>query len=137
MRVVFDTNVFISALLLPDSKPRAAVDLALSAGKILVSVAELDELSEVLSRRKFRRYVTDVDVRSFLAALARDAEWIEVNVQIEACRDPKDNMFLELAIAGRATHIVTGDDDLLALNPFRGISVLTPQQFLAAGSDAR
>jgi len=48
-----------------------------------------------------------------------------------ACRDPKDNKFLELAVAGEATHIVTGDSDLLVLNPFRDIAVLTPSEFLA------
>lgn len=52
---------------------------------------------------------------------------------IRACRDPKDDKFLELAIDGRADAIVTGDQDLLVLHPFRGIAVLTPAEYLERG----
>lgn len=130
MRCVFDTNVIVSALLLPDSKPRHALNRALREGRVLVSFAALAELYEVLSRKRFRLYVDEEDVRSFLAALTREAQWVDVEVQIQACRDPKDDKFLELAVSGQATHIVTGDADLLALNPFRGIEILPPHQFL-------
>lgn len=130
MRCVFDTNVLVSALLLPDSKPRHALDKALREGKVLVSFAALAELHEVLSRKRFRRYVDEEDVRSFLAALTREAEWVDVEARIQVCRDPKDDKFLELAVSGQGTHIVTGDIDLLALNPFRGIKILPPHRFL-------
>ena len=130
MRCVFDTNVLISALLLPDSKPRRALDRALRDGRVLLSFAALAELYEVLSREQFRRYVVDEEVRLFLAALTREAEWVEENAQIKACRDPRDDKFLELAVSGHATHIVTGDSDLLALHPFRGIQILSPHSFL-------
>ena len=130
MRCVFDTNVIVSGLLLPDSKPRHAVDLTLQRGKILLSFAILAELYEVLSRKRFRRYCDEEDIRSFLAALTREARWVDVDVQIRACRDPQDDKFLELAVSGLATHIVTGDADLLALNPFQGIPILSPQSFL-------
>jgi len=130
LRCVFDTNVLVSALLLPESKPRQALGLALRKGKVLLSFAALAELYEVLTRKRFRKYVDEEDIRSFLAALTREAQWVEVNVQINACRDPKDNKFLELAVSGNGTHIVTGDADLLALNPFRGIEILPPHRFL-------
>ena len=130
MRFVFDTNVLVSALLLPDSKPRHALDLALQRGKVLLSFAVLAELYEVLKRKRFRRYVDEEDVRTFVAALAREAQWVDVNVRITACRDPKDDKFLELAISGDATHIVTGDSDLLALHPFQGIQIVPPQAIL-------
>jgi putative PIN family toxin of toxin-antitoxin system len=133
LRCVFDTNVLVSALLLPDSKPRQAVDLALRKGQILLSFAVLAELYEVLSRKQFRQYVDEEDIRVFLAALVRETQWVEVDAQVAACRDPRDNKFLELAVSGRATHIVTGDSDLLALNPFRGIQILTPHSFLEWG----
>lgn len=54
----------------------------------------------------------------------------EVNEQINECRDPKDNKYLELAVAGEVECIITGDEDLLVLNPFRGIKILTVQEFL-------
>lgn len=130
MRCVFDTNVLVSSLLLPDSKPRQALDLALRGGKLLLSFAALAELYEVLSRKRFRRYVDEEDIRDFLAALTREAEWVDVGIEITVCRDPKDNKFLELAVSGHATHIVTGDSDLLALHPFQHIQILPPHDFL-------
>lgn len=130
MRLVFDTNVIVSALLLSDSTPRRALDHALGSGKILLSLPVLAELNEVLARERFRKYVSEEDVRRFLGALVRETEWIEVVAKITACRDPKDNKFLELALDGRASHIVTGDKDLLDLHPFRGVAILTPAAFL-------
>ena len=130
MRCVFDTSVIVSALLLLDLKPRQALDLALQKGKVLLSFPVLAELYEVLGRKRLRRYIDEEDVRIFLAALTREAQWVDVDVQIAACRDSKDNKFLELAVSGHATHIVTGDSDLLALDPFQGIQILPPHSFL-------
>jgi putative PIN family toxin of toxin-antitoxin system len=130
LRCVFDTNVLISALLLSDSKPRDALDLALREAKVLLSFAVLAELYEVLNRKKFRRYVDEEDIRTFVAALARETQWVNVEVRIAACRDAKDDKFLELAVSGHATHIITGDADLLALNPFQKIQIIAPQEFL-------
>lgn len=130
MRFVFDTNVLVSALLLSNSKPRQALDLALTRGKLLLSFSVLAELCEVLSRKRFRKYIDEEDIRTFVAVLTREAEWVDVDVRITACRDPKDDKFLELAVSGRATHVVTGDSDLLALHPFQGIIITTPQALL-------
>lgn len=130
MRCVFDTNVIVSALLLPGSKPRQAFVRAVRHGRVLLSFSVLAEMYEVLSRKQFRRYVEEEDVRLFLAALTREAEWVDVDAQITACRDPKDNKFLELAVSGRATHMVTGDTDLLVLDAFQGIRILPPHSFL-------
>jgi putative PIN family toxin of toxin-antitoxin system len=66
-----------------------------------------------------------------LDALIEYAFWVEVNTQVTVCRDPKDDKFLSLAVSGGATYIVTGDKDLLALDPFQGIRILTPSDFLA------
>ena len=63
--------------------------------------------------------------------LVYESELVEITEVVNACRDPKDDKFLELAVSGRATHIISGDDDLLALHPFRGIAILTPQDFVA------
>jgi putative PIN family toxin of toxin-antitoxin system len=130
LRFVFDTNVLVSAALLPSSKPRRALDLALKQGKLLLSFPVLAELCEVLSREKFRRYLDEEDIRTFVAVLTREAEWVDVDVRITACRDPKDDKFLEIAASGRATCIVSGDSDLLALNPFQGIAIVTPRALL-------
>lgn len=99
-------------------------------GKLLLSFTVLAELCEVLSRKRFRRYVDEEDIRTFVAVLTREAEWVDVDVRLAACRDLKDDKFLELAVSGRATHIISGDSDLLVLNPFQGIPTMTPQAFL-------
>jgi predicted nucleic acid-binding protein len=65
-----------------------------------------------------------------LAALVQRAEQVEVKEVVTACRDPQDNKFLELALSGKANHVITGDADLLALNPFRGIFIVTAQDYL-------
>lgn len=132
MRCVFDTNVIISALLLSASLPAKALIKAETAGSVLYSEAALEEIRSVLSRPKFARYVDESDVAGFLARIARTWEEVEIISRITACRDPKDDKFLELAQNGRATHLITGDKDLLALHPFRDTLILTPAAFLAA-----
>jgi uncharacterized protein len=120
----------VSAAIIADSKPRKALDLALRHGKVLLSFAVLTEVNEVLTRKQFRRYVSDEDIRRFLRALTRETESVDVNVRIAKCRDSSDDKFLELAVSGSATHIVTGDLDLLELDPFQGIRIIRPQTFL-------
>lgn len=134
MRCVFDTNVLVSALLLPDSKPRKALDLAFAKGKVLLSFPTLAELNAVLTRRQFRRYLDEDDLRDFLAAFTRAVEWTDIDISLSACRDPNDNKFLELAISGTASHIISGDSDLLILNPFQNVQILSPRDFIAFAS---
>jgi putative PIN family toxin of toxin-antitoxin system len=90
------------------------------------------ELADVLSRPKFDRYINLEDRQQFLRLLGGIVELVPVVVTIHACRDPKDDKFLDLAVSGNANLILTGDDDLLALHPFRGIAILTPAQYLEA-----
>ena len=130
-RFVFDTNVVISALLLRDSIPRQAFDKAISIGKLLVSHATVAELDQRLSKQKFRKYITREEAIEFLSALVQSSIIVEVTKHINVCRDPEDNKFIELAVAGRAKCIVTGDSDLLSLHPFGELLILTPRQFLA------
>jgi uncharacterized protein len=130
LRVVFDTNTLISAFLLPPSIPRQALDAATTAGHLLLSIATATELTEVLRQPKFDHYLTEQRRLTLLAAVIRAADLVDVDVSITVCRDPKDDKFLELAVSGRATHLVTGDQDLLILHPYHGIAILTPRQFL-------
>jgi putative PIN family toxin of toxin-antitoxin system len=129
-RIVFDSNVIVSALLFEQSVPGRAFYAALKHGEVLLSQETVVELKAVLSRKKFDRYLTMEERQQFLVRLLREATLVEVTEQIEACRDPKDNKFLELAVSGGANCVVTGDPDLLALDPFRGIPLLTPAQFV-------
>ncbi len=129
-RFVFDTNTLISAVLFKNSKPGQAFQYALKNGDILLSPETLAELNDVLSRNKFDRYVTREKREEFLEALLDRAILIEPIETVRVCRDFKDDKFLELALNGEASFIVTGDEDLLELNPFRGVKILKPDQFL-------
>ena len=131
LRAVFDTNVLVSAILFPRSVPGQALMLARRLGVLLASQELTEEIGAVLNRPKFDRYVTR-DVRDeFLVTFIAEVELVEVVEQIGVCRDPKDNKVLDVAANGRATGIISGDADLLALHPFRGIPILSPADFLA------
>lgn len=129
-RYVFDSNVVVSAVLFHQGKPAQAVDAALGEGEILVSEEIVKELNDVLSREKFERYASEEDRARFLQSLLREAKLIEVVETIQECRDPKDNKYLEAAVSGDAECIISGDDDLLVLHPFRGIPILRAREFL-------
>jgi putative PIN family toxin of toxin-antitoxin system len=133
VRAVLDTNVVVSAALLPHSGPRQAFDRVLEHGTILISSATVAELNDVLRRPRFDKYLQEEERMEFLATLVREAELVDVTAVVTDCRDPKDNKFLELAVSGKATHVISGDDDLLVLHPFRGIPILTPHDFVAQG----
>jgi len=131
LRVVVDTNIMISAILLRQSVSRQAVDLARQQGVLLLSTDILAEFNAVICREKFDRYLSLGERLLLLALLTKEAETIPVTATITACRDPKDNMFLELAVSGQAHCIISGDKDLLELHPFEGIPILRPDRFLA------
>ena len=129
LRGVFDNNALVSAVLL-SGIPRRAFDKLLNNGTVLVSVPVLLELADVLNREKFDKYVTHDERMRFIVSFLKVAEMIEISETITVCRDPKDDKLLELAISGSASFLVTGDKDLLVLNPFRGVKIISPREFL-------
>ena len=129
-RVVVDTNTLISRLLLPGSIPGQAVRKAVAEDQLLASDDTIMELADVLARPKFDPYMTVDERREFLRLFDRIAERVPIIHVVRACRDPKDDKFLELAVNGSAHLIMTGDADLLALHPFRGIDILSPAGYL-------
>ena len=130
LRIVVDANAWVSRLLLPQSFTCRAVTKAVHESQLLVSDDTLEELAEVLSRRKFDPYVTLKSRKQFLRLLGRISERVEIVRRIQVCRDPKDDKFLELAVNGEADLIISGDKDLLVLNPFSGIGIQSPSDYL-------
>jgi uncharacterized protein len=116
--------------LLPSSLPGLAVAHAFRTAQVLASDATMAELSDVLTRPKFDRYLTLDQRRDFLRQIQEIVVWISIRSRIRACRDARNDKFLEVAVHGEADAILTGDADLLALNPFRGIAILTPAHWL-------
>ena len=129
-RVVIDTNVLVSRLLAPRSVPAEAVRHAVAAGVLLLSEATVAELAQVLARAKFDAYVSVADRQHFLRLLGRIAVTVPIVHRVQACRDPTDDKFLEVAINGDAAMLITGDADLRLMRSFRGIPILTPAAYL-------
>lgn len=129
-RLVIDTNLWIRRLLVPGGTAARAVDHGLSWGIPLMSEATLMELSEVLSRTRFDRYVSRADRQQFLRLLGGIVRVLPITQRITACRDPRDDKFLDVALNGEAQLILTGDHDLLELHPFHGIEIVSPADFL-------
>ncbi|HTV45436.1 MAG TPA: putative toxin-antitoxin system toxin component, PIN family [Stellaceae bacterium] len=125
MRIVVDTNVFVSAVLKANSAPFFVVRWIEQNGGLLRSAATERELFDVLQRPHIAA-VTSPAFQEGLTKMFATAELITITEHITACRDPRDDKFLELAVNGTAELIVSGDSDLLALNPFREIPIITP-----------
>jgi putative PIN family toxin of toxin-antitoxin system len=131
-RVVLDTNVVVSGLLFAGGNPSQAM-LKAQQGHVLGSDATLLELVEVMNRSRFDRYLERSLRKQLVAGYMNACEAVPILYPIRVCRDPKDDKFLEVAVHGRADALVTGDQDLLDLNPFRGIAILTAAEYLDLG----
>lgn len=128
---VFDTNSLISAALISSSVNARALDAALNKSRLVISEPVLQEFAEVIFRKKFDKYFFDDAERlAAIDKIERNAVIFSPKEIIASCHDPKDNKFLELAIAADASCIITGDKDLLILDPFRDIPVLIAANFL-------
>src|SRR5574337_188988 len=110
-----------------------AVDLALAHGVLRVSEATLEELTEVLARPEFDPYVSRQERQGFIALLGGVDRVLPIHHHIHACCDPRVDKFLDVALAGAAQALITGDQDLLALHPFHGIPILNPAEFVRTG----
>lgn len=128
---VFDTNTLVSALLFVNSKPAQALTSAQVNGFLVCSRATYAELSEVLMRPKFDKYLSRESRQQFLTNYQNAVLWIDSTLIITDCRDSKDNKFLEVAVSSHASYIISSDDDLLVLHPYGDVQILTPANFLA------
>jgi len=133
-RFVFDANVIVSVFLFKNSPPRLALETAKNQGIIILSDTVIDELSNVLSRSKFDRYLAKSIRQELLETLVEASLLVQPSESIDECRDSKDNKYLELAISGHAESLITGDEDLLVLNRFRKIKIITVLEFLDTDS---
>ena len=133
MRIVVDTNVFVSAALKDKSLPSIALHLATQRAVLLKSAATEAQLLDVIARPYLAPLIAPATLDWFRQLMAK-AELVTITESIAACRDPTDDKFLELAVSGHADCILTGDADLLVLNPFRGIPIVNPSTFVQGAS---
>lgn len=133
--VIFDTNILISAAIISGSRADVCVRSTLRSGVPLVfSAATFAEMEEVLMRAKFDRYISRKSREELLSVWRESAFFVPpavIRKSVSDCRDASDGKFLELALATEAKVIVTGDPDLLVLDPWRGIRILGLRDFAA------
>jgi putative PIN family toxin of toxin-antitoxin system len=129
MRLVFDANVLISAILATNSLPAQVLDWGELNGIILYSSDTFTELFSVLSRSKFAKYIDANDIEGL--SMRIKATWVFVPIlqQVKLCRDAKDDKFIELARNGDASYLISGDDDLLVLEKIQDVSIVNLRTF--------
>ena len=128
MKVVIDTNIWVSYLL--GSLLQGIDEKILSKEiEIVVSDEMLKEISEVPSRPKFKNIFTVKRIKEIFSLLDSYAVVVSPSQKVDACRDEKDNYLLEVALEGGADYLITGDEDLLVLDPFHGIKIIRPKDF--------
>ncbi|MEH2355329.1 putative toxin-antitoxin system toxin component, PIN family [Nostoc sp.] len=113
--LVIDTNVLLSAALSPNGTARKALEKVYKEFKIAQSDETYQELNTRIYKPKFDKYISDEDRQDFLDIVKKYSKFIEIKSQINTCRDPDDNKFLELAKDANAEFLITGDQDLLSL----------------------
>jgi putative PIN family toxin of toxin-antitoxin system len=128
--IVFDASALVSAAMRRGSVPARAFFHALRTDQVAVSDATMAELRDVLARPRLARFV-DPELRDEVLLLVdvSGVPFLPAERVVE-CRDAKDNKYLELALASDAGVIVSGDDDLLVLHPWRGVRILKPAEYL-------
>jgi uncharacterized protein len=130
--IVIDTNVLLSAALSPDGTARKALDKAYKQFKIAQSEETYQELKTRIYKPKFNKYISDEERQDFLEVVKKYSQFIEIKTQLDICRDPDDNKFLELAKDANAEFLITGDQDLLSLKTLAKYQnqIITPRDFL-------
>ena len=129
MRLVLDTNVLISAILSPNSISAKILNWGEDNGVILYSAATLNEVLSVLGRSKFSKYIDHDDIDGLSIRIKTVWLFVEILNQVQLCRDPKDDKFIDLALNGKDSHLITGDSDFLVLNPVENTSIINPRTF--------
>ena len=128
MRVVIDTNIWISYLI---GGLLQGLDEKILSNEVKVVVSEelLKELIEVSKRPKFNKIFTVKRMKELLSLLDNYAIVVYPSEKVNICRDVKDNFLLDVGLEGKVDYLITGDEDLLALNPFRKIKIVRPKEF--------
>ncbi len=131
MRFIVDANVIISASLSKFSTPFRTLELVLDRHTSLISDKTFTELKVTLYKPKFDKYFILEDTRpGILSNILKYSTIIIPSITVKVCRDPNDDMYLELALSGKADCIITGDPDLQVLHPFENIPIIPPKEFL-------
>lgn len=124
MRLVVDTNIWVTYLFKANNLFISRMDRLLVAHTLLYSENTLQELIETLQKPKLLRFLDTQNNSAFIRLYRQTGEKIKVTSNVLECRDPKDNQFLALAMDGNADFLITGDKDLLTLGVFNRVPIV-------------
>ena len=128
IKIVVDTNLWISLCI--GIKLSSLVEAIINKKVVLCFSHELyDEIFTVLKRPQIRAVIKEERVKELHNLLAYRADVVSPSGSINDCRDPKDNFLLDLALSADAQYLITGDSDLLALNPFHSVTIVKAHEF--------
>jgi len=133
LRAVLDANVYISAIIQPGGTPGKVLERFLSAASfhLVISPQIVDEVLRALAYPKVRKVLHGVDAQLWFEDIVVLADLVAGAHEISrVSRDPDDDKYLAAAVEGRATHVVTGDQDLLSVGRFEDVEIVTPRAFL-------
>jgi len=128
MKILIDTNIWVSVFINKDFQFFIRKILEKDI-RVISSARQIEEISNVLARPKLTNLIDKNLVAEFLTLFLKSVEIVESKVTINACRDAKDNFILEAAVSGKSDFIITEDDDLLELNPYENIKIVTMKEF--------
>jgi uncharacterized protein len=129
--VIFDASSIVGAALKADTTPMRALLAARARDTLALSIALYEEIREVLGRTKFADALPPERQQDILQLLSAAAIWAEPDIVVIDCPDPDDNKYLELAVSVGASVIVSSDRHLLDLNPWQGVMIIRPAEYLA------
>lgn len=129
MRIVIDTNLWISALFSYSLRQQLESIIGNEQIVILASDELLNEVKEVAQRPNLQKYIKPDLAALFLEVLSRRVDLIEVNSEVQVCRDPNDDFLLALCKDGKADLLITGDKDLLIIGAFENTKIVNLSSF--------
>jgi uncharacterized protein len=131
MKVVIDTNDFISAMIGRKHLEKLSRVLVNNNVEIFGEEKLITEIRNVGYREKFRKYISINDVDLFVETIKLRLTFIETKTEIFDCNDPNDNYLLSLAVDSDSQYLITGDKkDLISMNPYKGINIIKLHEFL-------
>ena len=128
MKAVLDTNIFISGIFWRGSSNKVILNWREGRFTLITSLEAISEIIKVL--KDFKIKLSDEMIKEWVDLIIRNSIIVEPKEKILAIKDdPNDDIFIETAVAGNVDYIVSQDNDLLKLKEFRGIKIITPEEF--------
>ncbi len=133
IKIIFDVNIWVSAFISPNMEKRVQAIILQDEVEIIICSELLEELKQTLQRYKFKKYLSSERILLAIELVEQSSTVINLKSVVELCRDHKDDYLLALAKDAQADFLLTGDKDLLVLNPFEKTQIIKLSEYLEQG----